>query len=135
MLSLPPSVRIHVASKPTDMRKSFDGLVGLVRSVLEQDPLSGHIFVFLNKKADKVKLLYWDRTGLVIVYKRLEKGSFRFPSKDAPCYELEAPELALLLEGIDLAGSRRRDRVVVKSRRTSFSKELSTASRHSTVSS
>jgi len=97
MLSLPPAVRIFVARGATDMRKSFDTLAALVRDVLHEDPLSGHVFAFLNRRRDRVKLLYWDRAGFVLIYKRLEQGTFRAPS-DA---EIGARALALLLEGID----------------------------------
>lgn len=97
MLSLPPAVRIFVARGATDMRKSFDTLAALVRDVLREDPLSGHVFVFLNRRRDRVKLLYWDRAGFVLIYKRLEQGTFRQPEHG----EIRARELALLLEGLD----------------------------------
>ena len=79
MLSLPPSVRIPLAREPADMRKGFDGLSHLVEGMLQEDPLSGHLFVFRNRRGDRVKLLLWDSDGFLIVYKRLEKGTFRFP--------------------------------------------------------
>lgn len=79
MLSLPLPVRIFLCTHHVDLRKSFDGLAQLVREFLDVDPMSGHLFVFRNKRADRLKLLYWDRDGYMIVYKRLEKGSFRFP--------------------------------------------------------
>ena len=110
MLTLPPSVRIFIASQPADMRRSFDGLAAMVRDFLGRDPLSGHIFVFRNKKGDKAKVLFWDRSGLCLWYKRLEQGSFSFPTGANASVEVEAGELMLLLEGIDLAGSRRRKR-------------------------
>jgi transposase len=119
MLSLPPSVRIFVCTEPADMRRSFDGLAGLVREFLGGDPLSGHFFVFRNKKSDRLKLLYWDRDGLVIWYKRLEEGTFRLPSAAKPTaqeeasasgLEITATELALLLGGIDLRETRQRRR-------------------------
>ena len=74
---LPAAVRVFLCTKPTDMRKGFDGLQGLVREFLEQDPLSGHLFLFLNRRRDRIKLLWWDRDGLVIWYKRLEAGTFQ----------------------------------------------------------
>jgi transposase len=80
MLSLPPSVRIFVATQPADLRRSFDGLAALVRDFLAGDPLSGHLFVFRNKRGDRLKVLYWDRDGLAIWYKRLEEGTFDFPA-------------------------------------------------------
>jgi len=110
MLSLPPSVQIFIAAEPADMRRSFDGLSALVVDVLRENPLSGHLFVFRNRRGDRVKVLYWDRSGFCLWYKRLEKGTFRFPAADGPYVELEAAELALILEGIDLAGARRRRR-------------------------
>jgi transposase len=111
MLSLPPAVRIFVALAPTDMRKSFDGLAGETRHVIEQDPLSGHLFVFFNRRRTMVKVLYWDRNGFCLVAKRLERGTFRMP--EAPgsgVVEMEAAELGLILEGLDLRGARRRAR-------------------------
>lgn len=95
------------------MRRSFDGLAEIVRQYLGHNPLSGHLFVFRNRVGDRVKILYWDRTGLCLWYKRLEKGTFRFPEGRGATAEVEAADLMLILEGIDLAGSRRRERVVV----------------------
>ena len=111
MLSLPPSVRIFVARRPLDMRRSFDGLSAAVIDVFDQDPQSGHVFVFFNKPRTHVKCLVWDRSGYWIFYKRLEHGCFRLFDQVAGsrgAFELRAHELALLLEGIDLRGSRRR---------------------------
>jgi transposase len=102
MLNLPPSVRIWLATQPTDLRKSFDTLAEVVRQQLQADPLSGHLFVFRNKRADRIKLLYWDEDGFVIVYKRLEAGTFRFPPAAANGLEIRATDLQLLLDGIDL---------------------------------
>lgn len=107
---VPPSVRIHVATAPADMRKGFDGLAALVSVVLRADPLSGHLFVFRNRRRTHVKVLWWDRSGYAVWYKRLERGTFRFPTSEDGYVLLEAAELTLLLEGIDLAGSRRRPR-------------------------
>ena len=107
MLSLPPSVRIWLASRATDLRKSFDTLAEVVRQQLQQDPLSGHLFVFHNKRADRIKLLYWDEDGYVIVYKRLEVGSFRIPAAEAAGVEMRAADLQLLLDGIDLSSVKR----------------------------
>jgi transposase len=110
---LPPSVRIFLAAEAVDLRKSFDGLAVATRSVLAQDPLSGHVFVFLNRRADRVKLLVWDRNGFLLVCKRLERGTFRRPREagaGAPHVTIEAGELALMLEGIDLRGATRRPR-------------------------
>ena len=110
MLSLPPTVRIYLSSEPADMRRSFDSLAAMVRDGLGEDPLSGHLFVFRNKREDRVKILWWDRSGFALWYKRLESGTFHFPSSQAARVQVEAAELALLLEGIDLGGARRRKR-------------------------
>lgn len=107
---LPPAVRIYLAMAPADLRASFDGLSARVVSILEADPFTGHLFVFRNRRGDRVKILFWDRSGFCLWYKRLEKGSFCFPSGSTPSVEVEAAELALLLEGIDLRGARRRPR-------------------------
>lgn len=107
MLSLPSAVRIWLATRPTDMRKSFDGLAEVVRQQLERDPLSGQLFVFRNKRGDRVKLLYWDEDGFVLVYKRLEAGTFRFPAAEAGGVEIRAADLQMLLDGVDLASVKR----------------------------
>lgn len=112
MLSLPPAVKVFLASEPADLRRSFDGLAALVKDAIGRDPFSGHLFVFRSRLGDRVKILYWDRSGFVLWYKRLEKGVFRFPSSDAHSVEIESADLALLLEGIDLAGAKRRARFV-----------------------
>ena len=83
MLTLPPAVRIHVALEPCDMRRSFDGLAGAVRERIRLNPMSGHLFVFRNKRKTLIKMIFWDRTGFVILAKRLSKGKFRLPV-DAP---------------------------------------------------
>ncbi len=112
MLSLPPSVQIYIARGPVDMRKSFDGLENAVRCVLRKDPMTGHLFVFTNKRRDRIKILMWDRHGWSILYKRLECGTFKLPEAgaDDQKIEVEAAELALMLEGIDLAKAERRRR-------------------------
>jgi transposase len=115
---LPAAVRIFVCTKPTSMHKSFDGLVGMVREFLAQDPLSGHLFLFFNRRRDRAKILLWDRDGLVIWYKRLEAGTFQHldsavhaaHSSGSAGLELLVTDLALLLGGIDLATARRRKR-------------------------
>ena len=110
MLTLPPSVRVFVAIGATDMRKQFDGLIALARDVVRQDPLSGHIFGFCNRRRDRVKLLFFDRSGFWLCAKRLEKGTFAWPTPaaGASSVELSSPELTLLLSGIDLAQTKRR---------------------------
>lgn len=109
MLSLPPTVRIRLAAEPVDLRKSFDGLAALVQEGLRGDPLSGDIFVFRNKAADRIKLLVWEEDGYAIWHKRLEAGRFRFPpSPEAlPRVEVRAADLVMLLEGIDLSSVKR----------------------------
>lgn len=112
MIGLTPAIRVFFCRRPTDMRRSFDGLLGLVRDFLGCDPLSGHLFVFRNRPGDRLKVLYWDRTGLCIWYKRLEKGTFKFPasSSDVASVEISWADLMLILEGIDLAEGRRQVR-------------------------
>jgi transposase len=112
MLNFPPAVRIWLCTTPADMRKSFDGLAELVRQHLQIDPLSGHLFVFRNRRSDRVKLLYWDEDGYVIVYKRLEEGTFRFPAAaaDQRGVSLRAAELAMLLDGVDWQNAKRSKR-------------------------
>jgi transposase len=111
MLSLPPSVRVFVARGATDMRKSFDTLAALVCDVIAEDPQSGHLFVFLNRRRDRVKILWWDRSGYWLLAKRLEHGQFHLYDRAQGAgggYEVTSSELALILEGIDLRGARRR---------------------------
>lgn len=110
MLSLPPAVRIFVATAPTNMHLSFDRLAALARDVIGQDPLSGHLFAFFNRPADRVKILFWDRSGFCLWYKRLERGVFHLPRADAATLELDAADLMLLLDGIDLTTAVRRRR-------------------------
>lgn len=110
MLTLPPSVRVFLASEPCDMRLSFDSLAGRVQGIIEQDPYSGHLFVFRNKRGDKIKVLFWDRSGFCLIYKRLEQGSFRFPHSFARCQEIDSATLGLILEGIDLSSAKRQRR-------------------------
>jgi len=110
VLNLPPSVRIWLATRATDLRKSFDTLAEVVRQQLQADPFSGHLFVFRNRRADRVKLLYWDEDGFVLVYKRLEWGSFRFPPAVAEGVEIRAADLHLLLDGIDVESVQRQRR-------------------------
>lgn len=113
MLSLPPSVRLFVATKPVDGRKGADSLMVIVRDVFRKDPLSGHLFVFFSMRRDRVRIVYWDRDGFAMWTKRLEHRRFRLTSVDNGEFEVssvEAAELALILEGIELAGARRRPR-------------------------
>lgn len=112
MLSVPGRVNIFLCLAPTDMRKSFDSLSALVRENLQLDPLSGHLFVFRSKRGDRLKLLYWEETGYALWYKRLEAGTFRFPaaSEEQSSAMISATDLAMLLDGVDLASVRRRKR-------------------------
>jgi transposase len=109
MLTLSPAVRIYVATGRTDLRRSIDGLCVLVRERFGLDPLSGHLFLFRNRRGDRVKILVWDRSGFWVLYKRLERGTFAWPeaSGEEPV-ELRSAELMLLLSGIDVAATRRR---------------------------
>ena len=106
-MSLLSPLRIFLATEPADMRKGFDGLSLLVRERIAQDPLSGHLFVFHNKRRDRVKILYWDKDGFALWYKRLEKGTFRFPEAKDGRVEVTPAEMAAVLEGIDLSRARR----------------------------
>jgi transposase len=112
MMMLPPSVRIYVAAAPIDLRRGFDGLTVLVREVLRADPLSGHLFVFFNRRKDLTKLIWFDRTGYCVLAKRLERGTYKLPTAppEATHVDMNAADLMLLLEGIELAGARRRRR-------------------------
>lgn len=113
MLSLPPTVRVFFAIDPVDLRKGFDGLANIARSLLDEDPLSGHLFVFVNRRRNRAKILFWDRSGWCIYYKRLERGCFHPPARRKLAdmkAELEAADLMLILEGIDLTNARRRAR-------------------------
>jgi transposase len=123
MLSLPLPVRVYLCLEPTDMRRSFDGLCRMVREFVGADPLSGDLFVFRSKRGDRVKLLHWLGDGLAIWYRRLEEGTFVFPratEKDAQLswsravgkqgLEIRATDLAMLLDGVDLASVKRQKR-------------------------
>ncbi len=111
MLTLPPSTRIYLACGPTDMRKQIDGLAGAVKHVLDEDPHSGHLFVFCNRRRDRIKILYWESTGYWMLHKRLEKGTFAWPKTDEgrASLRMSATELAALLGGIDVQSARRRN--------------------------
>ena len=113
MFTLSAAVRIYVAAAPCDLRRGFDGLSALTRSVIGSDPMSGHLFVFLNRRRDRIKILAWDRTGYVVVYKRLERGTFRLPvapRAGQQHVDVDAGELMLMLEGLDLRQARRQPR-------------------------
>lgn len=112
MLSIATGTRIFVAMGATDMRKGFDGLQGVVSSLLQADPLSGHLFLFVNRRRDKLKILYWDGDGLAIWYRRLEQGTFQMPqvAEDQKSAEIRGDELTMLLRGIDYSNVQRRKR-------------------------
>ena len=110
MLRLPASVRIFLCLAAVDMRRSFDGLAAMAEQVVRQDPLSGHLFVFRGRRGDRVKVLYWDRDGYALWYKRLEAGLFRFPVDGSEAKEISAADLGLILEGIDVRSVKRQKR-------------------------
>jgi transposase len=113
MISLPHAVRVFLHAPSTDLRKGFDALSGLVTSAFGQDPTSGHLFLFVNRRHDRLKILYWDRDGLAIWYKRLETpGTFQLPAvtHDAVSIEMTTTQLSLILSGIDLRSARQRKR-------------------------
>jgi transposase len=111
MISLPSAVRAFFCTRSVDMRKSFDGLSGLVEECFRQDLLDGHLFLFVNRRRDRIKALYFDHDGLAIWYKRLEVGSFQVPDAgDRDGIELDPAQLAMILSGIDLKTARRRER-------------------------
>ena len=101
MLSLSPATRVFVALAPVDMRKSFNGLYTYAQEVLRQSPTSGHLFVFANKLRNRLKILFWDGSGLWVCAKRLEKGTFAWPKGDGPSQSLRPEELQLLIHGLE----------------------------------
>jgi transposase len=111
MLSFPASVRIYVAVGVTDMRKSFDGLCAVTQNVLREDPFSGHVFCFCNRRRDRIKLLLWDRSGFWVFAKRLEQGTFAWPESGEDAVQVTVRELMCVLEGIDLRDVRLRKRM------------------------
>ena len=114
MIALPPQVRVFLYRLPTDMRKSFHGLVALTESALKQDPLSGSLFVFVNRRRDRIKILYWGQTGYCLWYQQLQQGTYQLPGEDAleeqQALEVTRSQLSLILDGIDLASVRQRTR-------------------------
>ena len=104
MLTLPASVRVHLAAEPIDLRRGHDGLVAIVRNDWKMNPYEGHLFVFLGRRLDRVKILVWDRNGFVLYYKRLSQGRFRMPKipSGAERVEMDAKLLAMLLDGVDV---------------------------------
>jgi transposase len=117
MMSLPPSVRVFLATQPIDGRKGVYSLAAIVRNVFGQDPLSGHLYVFFTKHGDRVRVMYWDRNGFALWTKRLERGRYHIPvdrSGNLAVTVLESAELSLILEGIELSGSKRTPRWIPK---------------------
>ena len=115
MLSFPSAVRIYLCREPTDMRRSFDGLAMMVQCLIKHDPLSGHVFVFRNKRGNMLKLLYWDRDGYAIWYKRLEKGTFSWPDRITENAAIDSRELTMMLEGITVSAQRKKKRFILNS--------------------
>lgn len=109
MLTFAPNLRIYLHVRPTDMRKSFDGLCALVRGVFRADPLDGSLFLFVNRRGDRIKAMWWDRDGLALFYKRLESGSFEMlrGEGETATVEIDATQLAMLLSGVPLRTPRR----------------------------
>ena len=112
MIYLPASVRVYLGLSPCDMRRSFDGLHALVREHLQLDAFAGHLYLFANKRKDRLKILYWDNSGFAIWAKRLEAGTFAIPSGEPSSrrFEITVEELGALLSGIDLDKAKRRQR-------------------------
>lgn len=110
MLSVPSTVSIFLYREPTDMRKGFDGLSGIVRSELGADPLDGSLFLFVNRRRDRLKILHWDGTGYWLYYKLLEAGTFEVISSEGKYRQIDSTQLAMLLGGVSLVGAKRRKR-------------------------
>jgi transposase len=113
VILVPRAVRVYFATQPTNLHKSFDGLVNEIRHTLGHDPLGGHVFVFLNRRKNQVKLIVWTRGGFTVVHKRLERGTFTFPLRvtaDATSIAIDVHELAMLLEGIDVSRAKSKPR-------------------------
>jgi len=112
MIHLPASVRVYLCTSACDMRRSFDGLHAVVTNTMQLDAFAGHLFVFANRRRDRVKILYWDRDGFAVWAKRLEEGTYAMPLNDGgePRREITAQELGAILSGIDLSQARRRKR-------------------------
>jgi transposase len=109
MLTFAPNLRIYLCVRPTDMRNSFEGLGALVRNVFQADPLDGSLFLFVNRRGDRIKAMWWDRDGLALFYKRLEAGTFEMlrSEGEAATMEIDAAQLAMLLSGVPLRTPRR----------------------------
>lgn len=110
MLSIPPTVPIFLYTRPTDLRKGFDGLSGLVRKEFRADPLDGSLFLFINRRRDRLKILHFDGTGFWLYYKLLEAGTFEVIASEGACAQLDSVQLAMLLGGVSLGSMKRRKR-------------------------
>lgn len=110
MITLPASVQVYLCLGATDMRRGFDTLARMAAEATGADPLSGHLFVFRSRRGDRMKILYWDRDGMALWSKRLERGTFGFPEAGEGSARATPAELAMILEGVDLSGARRRPR-------------------------
>ncbi len=108
MLNIPSTVSIFLHIRPTDMRKGFDGLSGIVREAFDADPADGSLFLFVNRRRDRLKILHFDGTGFWLYYKRLEVGTFEVVVSDDPCIEIDATQLAMLLGGVSLMSAKKR---------------------------
>lgn len=110
MLSIPPTLSIFLYTQPTDMRKGFDGLSGIVRSELAADPLDGSLFLFVNRRRDRLKILHFDGSGYWLYYRLLEAGTFEVISAKGKTAQIDSTQLAMLLAGVSLVGVKRRKR-------------------------
>ena len=118
MLSISPGVKIFLYGQAADLRRGYDGLAAIVQEAMGEDPLSGSLFVFVNKRGNRIKMLYWNQDGYAIWMKRLERGSFELPraaNGQSPRVKITASQLSLILEGIELASVRRRKRYRLRS--------------------
>lgn len=115
MLTIGKRPRVYLSRIPTDMRCSFEGLSARAKMVIERDPLSGHLFVFLNRQRDYIKVLYWDDGGYCIWSKRLERGTFELPASEALHVEIDTNRLLLMIEGISLRSVKKRRRFALQS--------------------
>lgn len=110
MLSIPPTLSIFLYTQPTDMRKGFDGLSGIVRSELAADPLDGSLFLFVNRRRDRLKILHFDGAGYGLYYRLLEAGTFEVIPAKGKTVRIDSTQLAMLLAGVSLVGVKRRKR-------------------------
>jgi transposase len=112
MFSFPDNLKFYLYNKPTDMRKSFDGLSGIIINYLKEDPLCGHAFLFVNRNRDRMKILLWKRDGFWIFYKRLEQGTFQFADEllESKTIEMNHRQMTMLIGGIDISTQKQRKR-------------------------